>query len=187
MQDKKLAELVKNGDMAAFEELCGKFEHKIINIAYGMLSDYEDAKDASQEVFVKIYKNIGNFRGESALSTWIYRICKNVCTDFLRKRKDAAKSLDSDKENGVENEPFDLSKSPERLAEQHEAKRLVREALSELDEDSRLIITMSDLAGMSYEEIAMVFVIPIGTVKSRLFRAREKLKKILWKNREHFL
>jgi len=187
MDEQKLIERIQSGDRRAFDELVLGYQNKVIHISYGMLSDYQDACDAAQEVFVKVYRSIDRFRGDSSLSTWIYRITKNVCSDFLRKRKDPYLSIDEEKEEGTKLEIVDTSKSPEQIAEKNEIQRIVHEALGELDDNSRLMITMFDLEGLSYEEISAALEIPIGTVKSRLNRAREKLKKNLANNREHFL
>lgn len=186
MDDKQILKKIKAGDRFAFAELVETYQSKVIHISYSMLSDYEDACDAAQEVFVKVFRSADSFRGDSSLSTWIYRITKNVCMDFLRKRKEKTVSIDEEKEDAPKYDIPDTEHSPEQITEKNEIKRLVREALMSLDNDSRLIITLFDIEGLRYEEIASVLKIPVGTVKSRLNRAREKLKKILLKNREHF-
>ena len=179
-----MIELIQSGDRQAFNRLVTEYQQKVINISFGMLSDYEEACDAAQEVFVKIYRYIGGFRGDSSLSTWIYRITKNVCSDFLRKRRENAVSIDDSEKNIEIN---DNSFSPEHSAEKTERQRLLRSAISELDENSRTVIVLYEMEDMSYEEISKVLDMPVGTVKSRLNRAREKLKKILLPNKELFL
>lgn len=183
MDDKTLAK-IQSGDRAAFDLLVEEYQSQVINIAYGMLSNREDAYDAAQEVFLRIYKNIGNFRGESALSTWIFRITKNVCMDFLRKRRELV-SLDADEENAPRQDIPDHRYSPEKSVERTELQRLVRQAISQMEEKYRLAITLFDIEGLSYEEIAEILDCPVGTVKSRLSRAREKLKQFFLENREH--
>lgn len=186
--ERKLAARIVMGDMQAFDELVTEYQNKVIHISYSMLSDYEDACDASQEVFVKVYRSIANFRGESSLSTWIYRITRNVCMDFIRKRKNAViMSIDEEKEDAPKTEIEDESKSPEHIAERNETVSMVHRAISRLEENQRIILTMYDIEGMSYDEISKILEIPAGTVKSRLNRARQKLRKILSENREHFL
>jgi len=187
MDEKALINKIHSGDRDAFNELVTGYQQRVFNISYSMLSDYEDAVDASQEVFIRVYRSIDKFRGESSLSTWIFRITKNICMDFLRKRKEASISIDKEDEEGQKMEIEDSSKSPEHIAEQNETAKIVRNAINELDDNSRLIITMFDLEGMSYDEISAVLKIPIGTVKSRLNRAREKIKKNLWEKREQIL
>ncbi len=186
MDEKKLIKRIKSGDRYAFDELVREYQTKVIHIAYAMLSDYEEANDAAQETFVKVYRFVDNFRHDSSLSTWIYRITKNVCLDFLRKRKEATISIDEENEDGKRIEIEDSSKTPEKIAEENERRKLLRKALAELDDNSRMMITLYELEGMSYDEIADILKIPVGTVKSRLNRAREKLKKILFEKRELF-
>lgn len=187
MDERKLAARIVMGDMHAFDELVAAYQNKVIHISYSMLSDYEDACDASQEVFVKVYRSIANFRGESSLSTWIYRITKNVCMDFMRKRKEKALSIDDEKEDAPKLEIEDETKSPEYLAEKNETVLMVRQAIDMLEENQKVILTMYDIEGMSYDEISETLEIPAGTVKSRLNRARQKLRKILSEKREHFI
>ena len=141
----------------------------------------------SQEVFIKVYKNIGSFRGDSSVSTWIFRITQNVCKDFLRKRRAVIQSLDADDDDEPKLEIADESESPEYVSERNEKTELLRRAIAKLDENQRVVLTLFDLNGMSYEEIAAIVKCPVGTVKSRLYRAREALRKILAENRELFL
>lgn len=187
MTDTELVAKIKKGDMNAFDKLVSEYNKRVINIAYSLLSDREEALDAAQEVFIRVYKNIGNFRGDSSLSTWIYRITKNICTDILRKRKGVVISLDDEQEDAPKLEIADESSSPEHISERNEKNRIVREAIAALDENQRTLITLYDINGLSYEEIAAVLKCPLGTVKSRLYRARESLRKILSENRELFI
>ncbi len=184
MIDNDVVVRIKAGDREAFDILVEEYQAQVVNIAYGMLSNREDAFDAAQEVFIRIYKHIGGFRMDSALSTWIFKITKNVCTDFLRKRKDAV-SLDVEDENKPKAEIEDRKHAPETAVERTETQRLVREAISQMEENYRLVITLFDIEGLSYEEIAAIIGCPVGTVKSRLARAREKLKQFFLKKREH--
>ncbi len=187
MTDTELVAKIKKGDMNAFDELVDLYNKRVANIAYSLLSDREDALDAAQEVFIKVYRNIANFRGESSVSTWIYKITKNVCTDMLRKRKGNIISLDSDDEDEPKLEISDESTAPEHIAERNAQIEAVRRAVSMLDENMRMVITLFDINGLSYEETATVLKCPVGTVKSRLYRAREQLRKILSENMELFM
>lgn len=187
MDELLLIERIKAGDRQAFNVLIEMYQSKVIHFAYSMLSDYEDACDASQEAFIKIYKSLGAFRGDSKFSTWVYRITKNVCTDYLRKKKGKIVSIDEEKDDEPKLEIIDTSKNPENISIQNETTKIVRDALKQLDESSRTIITMFDIEGASYDEISKIMDIPMGTVKSRLNRARDKLRKILSEKREHFL
>lgn len=187
--EKKLIELCKKGDREAFNELVIKYQNKVVNIAYTMLSLPEDAEDAAQEVFIKVYKNISRFNEESALSTWIYRITVNTCNDILRKRmnkKTVSIHGENDDEGNSDMVIPDPSPPPHTLAMQKETQREVRKAISELKEEYRSVITLFDLEGLSYDEIANITNSPVGTVKSRLNRARNQLKKNLEHIREHF-
>lgn len=189
LPEKNLIKRCKNGDRNAFNELFGMYESKVINIAYGMLSDRDDAYDAAQEVFIKVYKNIASFKENSSLSTWIYRITANTCNDFLRKRQKQSASVSisivSDEEHDMDIP--DTAPMPDEYAELNEAQRALREAISQLNDEYREIITLYDVEDLSYEHIAAILNCPVGTVKSRLNRARKNLKKILSEKRELFL
>lgn len=189
MTDKELIALIKKGDMSAFDEFTKMYQNRVVNIAYSLLSDREDALDAAQEVFIKIYRNVSGFRGDSSVSTWVFRITQNVCRDFLRKRKAAptVQSIDNDDEDEPKLEIADETDSPEQVSEKNERVRVLRRAISELEENQRTVLTLFDIEGMSYEEISCIVKCPIGTVKSRLYRARESLRKILTENKELFL
>lgn len=187
MTDREIAERIKKGDSEAFDELVGIYAKKIINTAYSLLYDAEEAQDAAQEVFIKVYKNIHSFRGESSLSTWIYRITRNVCCDILRKRRDTVISLDTEDEDGKKTDIADSAPGPSESLETNERNEYLRRAIASLDEKHKMVITLFDLEGLSYEEIAEVMKCPVGTVKSRLYRARDALRKILEENRELFM
>lgn len=191
MPESELIKRCRKGDRDAFNELVEIYQSRVINIAYSMLSDREDAYDAAQEAFVKIYRNIGGFKGKSSLSTWIYRIVLNVCNDALRKRQRSAVTVSlsapSQEDDEKDMEITDDAPSPEELLELSERQRAVRLAISELSAEYKEIITLSDIEGLSYEEMANILKCPIGTVKSRLNRARNALKKKLLKKRELFL
>ncbi len=187
MTDIELVAKIKKGDMDAFDELVNSYSGRVANIAYSLLSDREDALDVAQEVFIKVHRSIDSFRGESSVSTWIYRITKNVCTDILRKRKSNIISLDNDDENEPKTEIADESTAPEQVAERNAQIKAVQEAISQLDDNMRIIITLCDINGLSYDETAKILNCPMGTVKSRLYRARKNLRKILSQNMELFI
>lgn len=189
MTEKELISKLKNGDRDAFNILIEAYQQKVINLAYTMLSSQEDAYDAAQETFIRIYKNIGEFKGASSLSTWIYRICTNICNDMLRKRSRVKGiiSLDSDEDENPINRLADDSPTPEQAAEQNERTVAVRRAIEQLSPEYREVLVLCDIEGLSYDEISSVINCPVGTIKSRLNRARANLKKILSQNRELFL
>lgn len=192
MSEKELIKKCRNGDRDAFNILVENYQHQVVNLAYGMLSSTEDALDAAQEVFIKVYRNIDRFKGKSSLSTWIYRITSNVCKDFLRKRIRTIQSVsiyegtDSDDDDRPM-EIKDSSPTPQERIEITETQREVRRALDELPEEYRAVIVMYDLEGLSYDEISIALECPVGTIKSRLNRARKALKKNLSEKRELFL
>lgn len=181
---------LKKGDRNAFNELVREYEKQVINIAYGMLSDREDAYDAAQEVFIRIYKSIDSFKEQSSLSTWIYRVSVNICNDMLRKRQRTAKTVslypDDNNDDSPATDIADNAPGPEETLEINETQRLVREGIASLNDDFRTVITVCDIQGRSYDEAAEILSVPKGTVKSRLNRARNALKKKLSANRELF-
>jgi RNA polymerase sigma-70 factor (ECF subfamily) len=188
LTEQELIQLCKDGDRQAFNQLIAQYQNQVFNIAYGMLSDYEDASDASQEVFVKVYKSIASFRGQSSFSTWIYRICANVCNDSLRKRqrRGITVSIENDDDDNTISEIPSDTPTPEENVMMNERQRAVREAINSLSEEYREIIVYSDINQLSYDEISQILKCPVGTIKSRLNRARNALKKILSEKRELF-
>lgn len=189
MTENEIIQKCKKGSREAFNVLFSRYQSQVINIAYSMLSDREDAYDAAQEVFVKVYKSIGSFNEQSSFATWLYRITANTCSDFLRKRQRSGNvvSISGYTEENKEFDIEDENASVETGLELSERQAAVRQAISELKEEHRLIITMCDLQDMSYDQIAEVLKIPPGTVKSRINRARGALRKILEKKKELFL
>lgn len=188
MTESDLIKKCKQGNREAFNVLFEKYQSQVINIAYGMLSDREDAYDAAQEVFVRVYKSIESFKEQSSFTTWIYRITTNICSDILRKRKKGNnivslnQSLDENKEIDI----VDESPTPEERQELSERQKAVWKAISELKDEYRAVITLCDIEEMSYDEIAEILKVPKGTVKSRINRARISLKKKLMDKRELF-
>jgi RNA polymerase sigma-70 factor (ECF subfamily) len=188
--EKHLLEKAKNGDVEAFESLVESYQKKAFNIAYRMIGNYDDASDLTQEAFIRIYKSISNFKEQSSLSTWIYRIITNVCLDELRRRKnrnivsidEGIKLDDSEVKRQIESG----APTPEEMAERNEMKKVVAEAIKTLSDEHRTVILLRDIQGFSYEEIARIVECPEGTVKSRINRARQALKDILKTKRELF-
>ena len=176
-----------NGDMSAFEELIIQYEKKVYNVALRVLKNPDDAMDISQEVFIKIYKNLDKFDGKASFSTWLYRITTNTCIDELRKRKGKETySIDNDIENeegSYKREFVDNSPTPEEQTIIKESGNEIIKAMENLSDEHRTIITLRDIEGLSYNEIADITGVSIGTVKSRISRARLSLKNII-KNRE---
>lgn len=182
-EDTLLAFKAADGIDSAFETLVRKYERLVSTSAFSIVGNTEDALDVSQETFLKAYKAIGSFKGESEFSTWIYRIAKNTALDFVRRRKHTTLSIDS---SGEESEGFDIpdestKASPEKSVLQKERVQMLRKALDCLSDEHREIIILRDINDYSYEAISECLGIEAGTVKSRLFRAREALRKILLK------
>lgn len=179
-QEKLLVSRSQKGDISAFEELIYNYEKKAYNIAFRIMGNEEDAKDMTQEAFIKIYKSIGNFRGESTFSTWLYRIVTNVCLDELRKRKkNSTIPLEMNIETEKGNAVLELSaekETPEDIYEQVEKKHMIQSAISSLADDYKTVIILRDVQGFSYEEIATMLNCSLGTIKSRINRARNLLK-----------
>lgn len=187
--DSQLVARAKRGDRRSFDLLVEQHYLLVYNTAYRMLGDSDSAADATQTAFVRAYRSLGRFRGTSAFSTWLYRIVCNVCLDSLRSRRSDVVSLDVDHED--DGDPHELSLpdttgEPGAHAEQSERQQAVHRALGQLSEDYRLVLALYDLMGFSYDEIADILQVPLGTVKSRLNRARLALKDVLAPDMELF-
>ena len=173
---------VLDGDTNAFEGLVLEHQKNVYNLALKMLGNPEDAMDASQECFLRAFRSLSGFQGDSRFSVWLYRMTSNVCIDFLRKKKRRAEipltvsdEDDEERELEIPDERF----SPEAVFDKAERVRAVREGLKKLPEEYRRILTLREIGGLSYEELADALDMELGTVKSKLFRARKKLCEIL--------
>ena len=173
-----------NGDGAAFGQIVTKYQALVYNTIKLKVHNSEDAMDLAQEVFIKLWKALPNWRGECRFSTWLYRICVNTSVDFLRRMPEIPpESLsgvpDEDGDRPLEVADETISASPERLTEQHETTALVRSAIARLSDEQREVIILRDIEGYTYDEIADMLSLEIGTVKSRLNRARGILREAL--------
>ncbi len=180
MEDEQsLVAMAQRGEVAAFEALIEEYETRIYNLAYRMLGDSEDARDAAQETFLKAYSALGRFRGDASFSTWIYRIARNSCLDAIRMRKrnrtysldDPVDTVDGEVPRQMEG---DLP-APDEVVLTRERQAVINGALAELSDHHRSVLLLRDIEGFSYEEIAEVLQVRLGTVKSRLYRARTAL------------
>ncbi len=187
------AELVRQsqaGDRASFDVLVRRHWTLAYNIAHRMLGDQDRASDATQAAIVRAYRALARFRQDATFSTWLYRIVTNVCLDQLRQQDRGTQSLtllDGGDGDGLEEmEIPDATGDPAAAAEQQERQALVQTALTRLAPDHRAVLAMYDLSGLSYEEIADALEVPLGTVKSRLNRARHALKEELAPHMELF-
>lgn len=175
--DQALVKRVQEGDKKAFDVLVLKYQHKIINLVSRFVRDHSEAQDVSQEAFLKAYRALPNFRGESAFYTWLYRIAINTAKNYLvaqdrRPPTDDIEATEAEQYMGASMTELD---TPERLLQTDEIKQTIHNAITNLPEDLRTAITLRELEGMSYEEIAQTMICPVGTVRSRIFRAREAI------------
>ena len=184
--DQALVERVQQGDKTAFDVLVLKYQSKIIQLAYRYVHDKDEAMDVAQEAFIKAYKALGRFRGDSAFYTWIYRIAINTAKNHLvasgrRPPRSDIDAQDAEQYDGAAG--LREYATPERMLLKDEIKETVASAIEDLPDDLRTAITLRELEGLSYEEIAQAMDCPIGTVRSRIFRARDaidtKLKPLL--------
>ena len=181
-QEKQLISRVIDGDTSAFEDLVRQNQTTVYNLALKMTGNPSDAEDISQEAFFKAYQLIRGFRGDSRFSVWLYRLTYNQCIDFLRRRKrtqTVSLSQTDDEGDDFALQLPDVRELPENAAMRLELQNAINDSISELDAAHREIITMREIADMSYADIANTLHISEGTVKSRLSRARKALAQIL--------
>ena len=177
-QEAQIVRRVLEGDVNAFEDLVTEHEKGVYAIAQRMTGNAEDAADMTQETFIKAYNSLASFRGDSKFSVWLYRIATNVCLDFLRSRsRKPTVSLSVEDDDGEETQMdiADDSQSPELLLERGLTRDAVRRGLKSLSPEYRQILLLREIQGLSYEEIAEALALEVGTVKSRIFRARKRL------------
>lgn len=185
LNEKRLIERASAGDASAFNTLMGNHEQRMYAIALRMCKNREDAQDCLQEAMLRVFRSIGTFKGESAFATWAYRITMNTCLDEIRrKKKSRDTSMDVLLDQGWS--PPDTSATPEKKAMQGELHRNLSRAINDLPEDMRSAVILRDIHGCSYEEIAQTLNVNVGTVKSRISRARERLREKIRENAELF-
>lgn len=172
---------VLDGNINDFEQLVTAYEKNVYNLALRMVGDPDDAADITQETFIKAYRALGSFRGDSKFSSWIYRIASNMCLDFLRSRSRRAQvplSFENEDAEG-EIELPDMSQNPEKVLMKKLSMEAVRRGMEKLPPKQRQILVLRELCGLSYAELAQTLSVEEGTVKSRIFRARKRLCAIL--------
>ena len=180
--DSELVKRVQQGDKAAFDVLVQKYQHKVVNLISRYVSDPHECYDVAQEAFIKAYRALGNFRGDSQFYTWLYRIAANTAKNHLASmsRKTPQHSVDvEDAEHFTGDTGLKEYANPENLLLTDEIKQTVFRAIEGLPEDLKTAITLREIEGLSYEDIAQVMDCPIGTVRSRIFRARDAIDKEL--------
>lgn len=177
-QEAAIVRKVLGGDANAFETLVLEYEKNVYNIALRMTGNSEDAADMTQEAFIKAYNSLQSFRGDSKFSVWLYRIVSNVCLDFLRsknRRPTVSLSVEDDDGEDAQLDVADESQSPELLLDRKLTRDSVCRGLDSLPPDYRQILLLREIQGLSYDEIAQALGLEVGTVKSRIFRARKRL------------
>jgi len=178
--DLELVKRVQKGDKGAFDLLVLKYEHKIVNLVMRYVRDPEIALDISQEAFIKAYRALPRFRGDSAFYTWLYRIAVNTAKNHLasQRRRPMETELDlQDPEHYGLHAKLQETDTPEAISLSRELQEILERAIHALPEDLRTAIILRELDGMSYEEIAETMDCPVGTVRSRIFRARDAIGK----------
>jgi RNA polymerase sigma-70 factor (ECF subfamily) len=185
-EDAVLIRAFREGDKAAFDSLVLRHKDRVFNLCYRLLGDYEEANDSAQETFIKVYGSLKKFRFESAFYTWLYRIAVNTCKNKLKSSAFRQKMKMVPVDNPVSGnrsqpgrEIQDESQSPAMELEKKERMRVIQEAINALPPEQKEVVTLRDIEGFSYEEVAEITGFNLGTVKSRLARARQDLRKKL--------
>lgn len=185
--EKTLIKKAKKGNIKAFEKLIVKHEKIAYNTAYRLFNNEEDAKDITQEAFIKVFKNIKNFNESSSFSTWIYRIVTNTCLDEMRKRKGKeTESLDENiemEDSSIKKDVEDVSTDLEKNIIEKEEKQEIHNAIHSLKEDYKTVIILKDIQGFKYDEISKILECSVSTVKTRVRRGRNNLKEILYNSK----
>jgi len=184
LEDHRLISGLQVGDDSAYEQLIQRFQTPVYNLAYRLLNDQADASDVVQEVFLKIFRNVGSFRGDSTLRTWVYRIAVNESHNrrrwlFRHRRGETGIEETFDDSDGREKPLMDSGETPFDFTVNREAQVLLEEALAEINPVFRAVLVLREVEDMSYEEIAEILEVSIGTVKSRIVRGREALRRNL--------
>ena len=179
-QEQQWIRAAQQGDSAAFEQLLLLYQQKIYHLALRTCGDPHDAEEATQEAFLSAWKNLPSFRGESSFSTWLYRLTVNACNDLFRKNKASAANVALEDEEAALQVP-DTAPGPEESLQRKETQQAVQDALQQLSPEHRQVLLLRELQQLSYDEIAAVLDMDLGTVKSRIHRARNQLREILLK------
>jgi RNA polymerase sigma factor RpoE len=180
MAEQELVKRARQGDLSAYDDLVRRYQERIYATLYHMTSNHEDANDLAQEAFIKAFQALKTFKGGSSFYTWVYRIAVNKTINFLKQRKNRSHMSLNDLDFNAEHDP-DLvalvsEKTPRREAGLAELQEKLNEAMQTLSEAHRLVVTLHDVQGLSHEEIAKIMDCNIGTVRSRLFYARQQLQ-----------
>ena len=183
LAERELVARAQNGDLAAYDEMVRRFQERIYATVYHMTSNHEDANDLTQDTFIKAYRALKSFKGDSSFFTWVYRIAVNKTINFLKQRKNRVHMSLNDMDVNVENNPELVAlvsdKTPRRDAGLTELQERLNMAMQKLSETHRLVVTLHDIQGLSHEEIGKIMDCNTGTVRSRLFYARQQLQAYL--------
>ena len=178
--DKQLVDRVRRGDKSAFDLLILKYQHKIISLVGRYLRDQNDIQDVTQEAFIRAYRALPNFRGDSAFYTWLYRIAINTAKNHLVSRSRRPPNTDIDIDDGEFQDNSAVlrdNESPQDILATSQTEEVIFRAIENLPEELKGAVTLREFDGLSYEEIAVIMDCPVGTVRSRIFRAREAIEK----------
>ena len=189
MTERELVDRARAGDQDAFEQLVLNNQNRVYTLALRMVNDREEAADLAQEAFLKAWQGLPSFQGDSSFSTWVYRLASNVCIDYLRKqkrRREVEPVLSLDDEESGWTEPADWDQDPQRQLERAERSREVARGLEALPDHHRQVLALRELSPLSYQESGQALELDIGTVKSRIARARLALRKILLEDGNFF-
>lgn len=183
LEDRALVRRAKSGDLAAYDELVRRYQERIYATLYHMTANHEDANDLAQEAFIKAYHSLRSFKGDSTFFTWLYRIAVNRTINFLKQRKHKTHLSLNDLDFNAEHDP-DLvalisDKTPRRDAGLTELQEKLNAAMLQLSDTHRLVVALHDVQGLSHEEISRIMDCNVGTVRSRLFYARQQLQSLL--------
>ncbi|GIV21407.1 MAG: RNA polymerase sigma factor [Armatimonadota bacterium] len=189
-EDRQLIERCRSGDREAFDELVRRYERQAYNLAYRLSGNYDDASDVVVEAFVRVFQGLHTFRGEAHFGTWLHRVVVNTFLD-MRKRSKGRQNVSLEEQLELDGDTLtrqieDTAPGPEELVEKEEREEVLQRAIAQLPPERRILIVLYHFENLSYEEIAQMLNLPVGTVKSRLNRARLALREILEPSRELF-
>jgi len=181
--DFTLVKRAKDGDMGAYDELIRRYQQRVYATVYQMTSNHEDANDLTQEAFIKAYRALNSFKGDASFYTWVYRIAVNRTINFLKTRKNKVHMSLNDMDFNAEHDPDMVAlvsdRTPRRDASLAELQEKLNAAMQKLSDSHRLVVTLHDIQGLPHEEIAEIMDCNVGTVRSRLFYARQQLQALL--------
>lgn len=189
--DRQLIERCQNGDREAFDALVRRYEKQAYNLAYRLTGNYDDASDVVVEAFVRAFQGLRTFRGDANFSTWLHRVVVNTFLDLRKRSKGRHQVVSLEEQIELEGDALtrqieDTSPGPQELVEEQEREQVLQRAIDQLSPERRILIVLYHFENLSYEEIAQMLKLPVGTVKSRLNRARLALREILEPSRELF-